>query len=1001
SPRFVESVLAATELLGVDGALLDVHRMASDPRGARALKAIVRPLGHLIVCGRAAELDASQVGSVLRNSVNFSIADVSTLRDAQPDLCRALLREVTERFERKQLVPMEVETFSWSDASQALARLVVTNQVGWMGLNFETEAPLLAGGLEASVIRAEGTYLVTGGLGGLGLAVMHWLAAEGARSIVLVGRSEPSLEARLAMEAVRGLGVSVTVVAADVSNSADVARVLRIIEAELPPLRGILHAAGVLDDGMIAHQSDARLLKVLAPKVQGAWNLHQQTLHLELELFVLFSSIASVVGWAGQSNYAAGNAFMDGLAQYRRIQGLKALSVNWGPWGGAGMAANLDERSAQRMREAGLSPLAADAALTAMRRLLSAQVPQAGVFEIDWASLFQFEADPARKTVFKDLLPSRALDSQGDLKQQLSALDEPERSSLVSNQVRQQLAGVLGLESGAGLDPSGNVFDYGLNSLMAMDLVNRLQGALQMKLPATLVLKHPTIDAMTRCILEQLRSSEAPLRNQHTYWDPESSVSLAQYELNGRLATITPTVLQLMFEEHTAHFNVGMLVEIDHAAFDLEALKSALNVLFTYHDGCRLRIFAENGQMQQEIAPLGAGVIVEEHDLRGLGYEAGAARMLELNEALHRSLAFTREGPLYRAAHYQLDGDPRHRFFLMFHHYVSDGWSQKLLSRELGVIYNKIVRRKPVLLPAKGYSLFDWTQRFKDFAYGEAVGQIPYWLAQLKAAEDCEIFDEVPGQREPGIDDYTGESGMLEREDQIKISEYCKAHGVELADVATYAIVRAFAPLTRSDALWADLITHARAGIFPDVTLPDLFGQISESGAVLFRLRPGASHLEQIAAIREQRLAVPHAGLGLRALRLINRDPEVKSQILMRHAPQVGLNIDVTDYAQEASQESGVRFAREPFGTASAQHQRKSPEEVRLAFFVALRQSEGRLFLSVDFYRNRFKSETIRRIIDSALDLLLEIAVEGESARPVSTPPPAFSADAAGLATAV
>jgi acyl transferase domain-containing protein len=195
------------------------------------------------------------------------------------------------------------------------------------------------GSAPAFALRGDASYLITGGLGGLGLRLARWMAEKGARHLVLSGRTAPSEAARAAIEALRRDGVEVLVAASDAARTADAIALFARIDGALPPLRGIVHAAGVLDDGLIARLDRARLARVLAPKVAGAWNLHRLSAGRPLEFFALFSSLASLLGEPGRASYAAANAFMDALARRRRAQGLPALCVNWTGWGEAGMAA--------------------------------------------------------------------------------------------------------------------------------------------------------------------------------------------------------------------------------------------------------------------------------------------------------------------------------------------------------------------------------------------------------------------------------------------------------------------------------------------------------------------------------------------------------------------------------------------------------------------------------------------------------------------------------------
>ena len=191
-------------------------------------------------------------------------------------------------------------------------------------------------------VRPDGAYLVTGGLGGLGLCTAQWLIGQGARHIVLMSRNRPSADVRITLERIRAHGINLTVHQADVTESQQVAHVLDEIRAGGMPLRGVFHAAGVLDDGILLNQSAERLLSVMAAKVDGSWILHELTIDQPLDFFVLYSSIASLLGSAGQGSHVAGNAFLDALAHSRRTEGLPATTINWGQWGEIGSAVQGD-----------------------------------------------------------------------------------------------------------------------------------------------------------------------------------------------------------------------------------------------------------------------------------------------------------------------------------------------------------------------------------------------------------------------------------------------------------------------------------------------------------------------------------------------------------------------------------------------------------------------------------------------------------------------------------
>ncbi|WP_424097232.1 SDR family NAD(P)-dependent oxidoreductase [Moorena producens] len=270
-------------------------------------------------------------------------------------------------------------------------------------------------------IESEACYIITGGLGALGLQVARWLVAQGAQHLVLIGRSAPS---EMAMETIQELeqaGSQISVLSGDISNQQDTVRIMKQIQGSLPPLKGVIHAAGVLDDGLLQQMSWQQFTKVMAPKVAGTWYLHQLTLDLPLDFFVCFSSMASMLGSPGQGNYAAANGFMDALAHHRRGQGLPGLSINWGPWAAAGMAARLASGHHNRMQSQGIVAIEPEQGMQALGSLLSGSQSQVGVFPINW-SRFVSQLPSGQKMPFLEALISSVTETKNEqLLEQLKA----------------------------------------------------------------------------------------------------------------------------------------------------------------------------------------------------------------------------------------------------------------------------------------------------------------------------------------------------------------------------------------------------------------------------------------------------------------------------------------------------------------------------------------------------------------------------------------------------
>ncbi|MDQ1538763.1 MAG: polyene macrolide polyketide synthase, partial [Actinomycetota bacterium] len=362
---------------------------------------------------------------------------------------------------------------------------------------------------EQSQWDPEGTVLVTGGTGGLGRVVIRHLVAEhGVRHLLLVSRRGPDAEgvAELVAELAE-LGAHAAVVAADVADRDAVAGVLSQVP-QAHPVRAVIHAAGVLDDGVIGSLTADRVDAVLRPKVDAAWNLHELTRDLDLTAFVLFSSVAGTLGGLGQGNYAAGNAFVDALAQQRGALGLPATSLAWGPWAQAGgMTGTLTDAEMERMARAGMPALSAEQGVALFDAALATDEPVVLPMLLDLAVLRTFAEVPP---LLRGLIRTRVRrvlagsDAAASLMQRLAGLSPDERQGALVELVRGQVAQVLGHSGTGGIDANRAFQDLGFDSLTAIELRNGLTAAVGLRLPATLVFDYPNATALAGFLTGEL-----------------------------------------------------------------------------------------------------------------------------------------------------------------------------------------------------------------------------------------------------------------------------------------------------------------------------------------------------------------------------------------------------------------------------------------------------------------------------------------------------------------
>lgn len=350
-----------------------------------------------------------------------------------------------------------------------------------------------------------GTYLVTGGLGALGLELSQWLIEQGARSLILLGRSNPGAAVLRKIESFREAGADVAVLKTDIGNFNALSEALERAGVVVRNLKGIFHLAGELADGPVSGMEWPQFYKPFEAKAAGAWNLHRLTEGISLDHFVLFSSMASLTGSAAQANYASANALLDALAEYRSEAGLAGLSINWGPWKETGMAAQLDERSRRRLTEHGVGFLPKNVALKQLEILMyQKDTACAGVLSVDW-NLYPHTSNSLLRKFRK---VKSAEQDEAVLLTALSETPTARRPALLQRRLVQMLSASLKLSGSYEIDPRERLFDLGVDSLIAIELKNRLQIELGAPISSTLLFDYPTLEALVRYLLDDLLKTE-------------------------------------------------------------------------------------------------------------------------------------------------------------------------------------------------------------------------------------------------------------------------------------------------------------------------------------------------------------------------------------------------------------------------------------------------------------------------------------------------------------
>ena len=498
STRFGADILAATGGAGVDVILNSLT-------GAGFIEAslsCLAPGGRFIEISKRGIWSRSEMEAA-RPDVDYQVLAVDDLLRSRPAEVGAVFRGLMARAAAGEIAPLPYRAWPMVEADEAMSFMQRGGHVGKLVLT----TPV--GG------RIAGTWLISGGLGGLGglgLEVADWLAEHGAETIVLNARRPPDSARREAIAGVAARGARVEVEVADVADPAAVGAMLDRIAASLPPLRGIVHVAGALADGALSTLGRDEVEEVMAAKARGAWNLHRATAGADLDVFVLFSSVAGVVGSAGQANYAAANAFLDRLAAHRRARGLPGLAIAWGAWSSSrGMAARRREQLAAELEATGSGWLTPRQGRASLRRLLEEGPAHCVAAPIDWRRVAAIRTgDP----LLDEIVPQAAVagdDAAGAvLAARLEEAPAEERAELLESFLRQELQSVLQLPEPP--SPKTGFFDLGMDSLMAVELRNRLNRAFAdaFTAPTTIAFGHPNVESLAAHLLGVLGLAAAP-----------------------------------------------------------------------------------------------------------------------------------------------------------------------------------------------------------------------------------------------------------------------------------------------------------------------------------------------------------------------------------------------------------------------------------------------------------------------------------------------------------
>jgi acyl transferase domain-containing protein/acyl carrier protein len=497
---FADAVRAATNGAGVDVVLNSLSGEAME----RSL-GLLRPFGRFLELGKRDFYRNTSVGlRPLRHNIAYFAIDADQLPVRRPALSATLFAEIESLFAAGRLRALPYRRFHFDEAVDAFRLMQTAQHIGKIVLVPSAEAPPVAAPKAAYAARADGTYILTGALEGFGLEAAQWLVRQGARHLALLGRrgaDTPGAAAALAGFARRG--VEARAFATDVADAASLETTLAAIRAGMPPIVGVVHAAMVLDDGLLTQLDAARFEHVLRPKFLGAALLDAATRRDPVELFLLFSSITTALGNPGQGNYVAANAMLEAVAERRHAAGLPALAVGWGPIADVGILARDGAVSDALLKRLGPGRLRAAEALEALPAMLACGAPVIGLADLRWGALRQSLPLLSAK-LFADVVDGRGVEpAEINLREMLAGRSAEEGRSLVVQMLVGEVAAILKLSADR-IDPARPLADFGMDSLMAMELRLSMEQRFGITLPLLSLSDGATLSTMAARVVRSM-----------------------------------------------------------------------------------------------------------------------------------------------------------------------------------------------------------------------------------------------------------------------------------------------------------------------------------------------------------------------------------------------------------------------------------------------------------------------------------------------------------------
>ncbi|MDR2443098.1 MAG: SDR family NAD(P)-dependent oxidoreductase, partial [Deltaproteobacteria bacterium] len=714
---FAKEVLDRTSGQGVDVVL---NSLAGP--GQEASYALVKDQGAFIELGMSG---LSQGLKILGRRCRYHTVNLADLGEENPQLLSSVFTSVIAELSCGQLMIPPITTFLMEDYPKAYRLMLSANHIGKIVLTWPEAAKLESSKIEES----KTTSIISGGLGGLGLALMERRVSEGAKHILLISRRKANVSEEDIINQARQRGAEVELIVADITDFKALKQAYDKACSTMPVVSKVFHLASVLDDDLITRLDYQRFIKVLDPKVKGAWNLYRLTSHLNLDEFVMFSSTASLFGPPGQGNYAAANAFLDTFAGYLRQKGCQSLSVNWGAFSGAGMVSKLN--ISESLSRFGIKPWPLKQGLELLDKLSQSGQSNVVATIIDWPKyLSSLQKD---KTHFYQRLGSVSLpfsqsqafsQKQEDLTSskmsQFNKVSSEARQKIVIDRLTAKVADILKVEPSE-LSFEANLIQMGIDSLLALDLFQSLQKDFGLRLEQSLLFENPTLNSLSQKLTELIESGlsqskesfKAILPDKANQNEPFRLMEMQQAYWVGRTGAV-----------ELGNVACHVYLETEMENLNLESFSLAWRKLIERHGMLRAEILP-NGS--QHIIPQAPIFKIGQHDLRDLTSEEAESKILELRENMSHEVLRPESFPLFKVD-ISILSENLYRLHLGLDLLIADLHSMNIIMGDLSRLY---LDPNASLAPLS-LSFRDYVLAFETYKESEAyLDDKAYWLERL------------------------------------------------------------------------------------------------------------------------------------------------------------------------------------------------------------------------------------------------------------------------------